>query len=62
VTEIEEFWTSVWEFFEVKASKPYEKVLNSRKMSGGGWFEGAELNYAEHVFRNARPDAPAMLH
>src|SRR5215212_1489463 len=32
VTELEEFWASIWEFFEVKASKPYDKVLNSREM------------------------------
>jgi acetoacetyl-CoA synthetase len=62
VTELEEFWASIWEFSEVKASKPYDKVLNSREMAGGGWFEGAELNYAEQVFRNARPDEPAVLY
>ncbi|MDX6379636.1 MAG: acetoacetyl-CoA synthetase [Rubrobacteraceae bacterium] len=62
VTELEEFWASIWEYFEVKASKPYEKVLGSREMPGTEWFVGAELNYAEHVFRNARPDEPAVLH
>ena len=62
VSEVEEFWASVWEYFNVKASKPYSRVLNSRGMPGYKWFEGAELNYAEHVFRNARPDEPAVLH
>jgi acetoacetyl-CoA synthetase len=62
VTEVEEFWASIWEYFDVKASKPYERVLNSHEMPGYKWFEGAELNYAEHVFRNARPDDPAVLH
>ena len=63
VTEVEVFWASIWEYFEVKASKPYERVLAGREMSGTGWFEGAELNYAEHVFRNAaRPEEPAVLH
>jgi acetoacetyl-CoA synthetase len=62
VTELEEFWTSIWEYFEVKASKPYERVLSQREMPGANWFEGAELNYAEHAFRNARPDEPAVLH
>src|SRR5215216_1338755 len=62
VNEVEEFWASIWEYFNVKASKPYSRVLNSREMPGYKWFEGAELNYAEHVFRNARPDEPAVLH
>jgi len=65
VTELEEFWATIWEFFEVRASKPYEKVLGSREMPGSEaeWFEGAELNYAEHAFRNAPgPDEPAVMH
>jgi acetoacetyl-CoA synthetase len=66
VTEIEKFWASIWEYFDVKASKPYEKVLASREMPGAEaeWFVGAELNYAEHVFRNAggHPDEPAVVH
>ena len=64
VTDIEGFWASIWEYFEVKASKPYERVLAEPGMSGGRWFEGAELNYAEHVFRNAndRLDELAVLH
>src|SRR5918912_1561761 len=62
VTELEEFWVSVWEYCEVKASKPYKQVLSSREMPGTEWFGGAELNYAEHVFRRARPDEPAVLH
>src|SRR5712692_6562671 len=30
-------------------------------MPGDQWFLGAELNYAEHVFRNATPSRPAVL-
>ena len=62
VTELEEFWASIWEYCDVQASKPYTEVLSSREMPGAKWFEGAELNYAEHAFRNARPDEPAVLH
>ena len=62
VTELEEFWASIWEFFEVKASRPYERVLSQREMPGANWFEGAELNYAEHAFRKARPEEPAVLY
>ena len=62
VTELEEFWASIWEYSDVRASKPYTRVLSSREMPGAKWFEGAELNYAEHVFRNTKEDEPAVLH
>jgi len=55
VEEPDEFWGALWELFEIKASKPYDEVLGKREMPGAEWFPGAELNYAEHVFRMARP-------
>ncbi|MBE9545819.1 MAG: acetoacetate--CoA ligase, partial [Proteobacteria bacterium] len=61
VTEIEEFWQSLWEFFDIQASKPFSGVLTERKMPGAEWFKGAELNYAEHVFRNRSADRPALI-
>ncbi len=61
VTNIEDFWASLWEYFHVQSSKPYNRVLTARKMPGAEWFPGAELNYAEHVFRNATPEHPALL-
>ena len=64
VTDLEGFWASVWEYCGIKASKPYEKVLGESAMPGAEWFPGAELNYAEHVFRHAadRLDETAILH
>ena len=31
-------------------------------MPGARWFEGAELNYAEHLFRGKPDDEVAILH
>ena len=62
VNNLEDFWASMWKFFDIKASKPYTTVLGDRKMPGTKWFAGAELNYAEHIFRNASKDRPAILH
>ncbi|HEU5226654.1 MAG TPA: AMP-binding protein, partial [Ktedonobacteraceae bacterium] len=61
VTNIEDFWASIWEFFHIQASKPYHTVLVERKMPGAQWFSGAELNYAEHIFRNATTERPALI-
>jgi acetoacetyl-CoA synthetase len=62
VDELEAFWASIWEFFEVEASEPYERVLTSRKMPGVEWFPGARLSYTQHVFRGRRDDDVAIRH
>ena len=49
VEDLEAFWGSVWDYFGVKAHKPYERVLADPSMPGAKWFTGAELNYAEHA-------------
>ncbi|HWE80504.1 MAG TPA: acetoacetate--CoA ligase [Gaiellaceae bacterium] len=62
VSELEAFWASVWDYFAVQASRPYEAVLSSRAMPGARWFTGAELSYAEHIFRGRAPDSVALVH
>jgi acetoacetyl-CoA synthetase len=62
VDEIEEFWASIWEYFDVRASQPYERVLGRREMPGAEWFPGARLSYAEHVFRGKRDGDVAIRH
>jgi acetoacetyl-CoA synthetase len=49
VTDLEGFWGSVWDFFEIQAATPYERVLGSDRMPGADWFPGARLNYAQHM-------------
>ena len=61
VTQLEDFWSSLWTYFQIKASKPYTTVLSTHKMPRASWFTGAELNYAEHVFRNATSQQPALV-
>ena len=61
VTEIEDFWQSIWEYLEIETSKSYTKVLSERTMPGANWFIGSELNYAEHVFRNMSSERPALM-
>jgi len=62
VDELEGFWASIWEFFEVQASEPYERVLTTRAMPGANWFPGARLSYAEHVFRGRADGEVAIRH
>ncbi|GAB4249820.1 MAG: acetoacetate--CoA ligase [Saprospiraceae bacterium] len=61
VNELEEFWQSTWDYFEVIAHKPYTAVLESAAMPGARWFSGSELNYAEHIFRMRDDTRPAII-
>ncbi len=61
VTQLEDFWASLWSYFQIQTSKPYTTVLSTHKMPRAMWFAGAELNYAEHIFRNATSQQPALL-
>ncbi len=62
IDDLPGFWGSLWDYFEVKASHPYERVLGSRTMPGAEWFPGARLNYSEHALRHERAGADALLH
>jgi acetoacetyl-CoA synthetase len=62
VSELEQFWHSLVEYFDVSFSKPYEAVLGRREMPGAEWFPGGRLNYAEHIFRRKDPAALALQH
>ncbi len=62
VDDIEAFWASIWDFFDVQAERPYKRVLGRREMPGAEWFPGARLSYAEHIFRNRDDATVAMIH
>ncbi len=60
--ELEDFWASIWEFFGVRASTPYERVLAGREMPGAEWFAGARLNYAENLLADKPAERLAVQH
>jgi acetoacetyl-CoA synthetase len=62
VASLEDFWSSIWEYFHVRSHNPYAKVLDQRIMPGARWFPGATLNYAEHCFGSPdQRDAVAVV-
>jgi len=61
VNDIASFWASLWDYFQIKSSTPPSTVLLDRTMPGARWFPDATINYAEHVFRNAAADRPAII-
>ncbi|MBT8288343.1 MAG: acetoacetate--CoA ligase [Bacteroidia bacterium] len=61
VSHVEDFWESIWQFFEVQSKASYTQVLSSEDMPECKWFDGSKLNYAEHLFRNARANQNAIV-
>ncbi|MEV2276559.1 acetoacetate--CoA ligase [Nocardiopsis sp. NPDC049922] len=62
VTDIEDFWAAIWEYYGVRSETPHETVLPERVMPGARWFPGATLNYARHIFEGRDDDAIAIRH
>jgi acetoacetyl-CoA synthetase len=55
------FWSALWRYAEVIASRPADTVLeNGEAMPGSRWLVGARLNFAENLLRY-RDDHPAIV-
>lgn len=63
VDHLEDFYQSVWDYFELQSSAPLGRVLDTHAMPGARWFEGARLNLAQQVFRfhQDSPGRPAII-
>ncbi|MDA8188909.1 MAG: acetoacetate--CoA ligase [Dehalococcoidales bacterium] len=61
VEMIPDFWSTVWEFVQIKASRPYDEVVDDLShFPGARWFAGARLNFAENLLRH-RDDRTAFV-
>jgi len=52
-TDLDAFWQSVWDYFDLKSPSPHSAVLAKNVMPGAVWFPGAQVNYAQQVLRHA---------
>jgi len=64
VADPSEFWTSVWDYFDVLGSRGDGPVLQGGAMPGVTWFSGSTLNYARNALRTAStdPDRTAIIY
>jgi acetoacetyl-CoA synthetase len=62
VGEVEEFWRTIVEFFDVDLGPGGDTVLADRTMPGTRWYPDATVSYPEHIFRGVDDDAVAILH
>jgi acetoacetyl-CoA synthetase len=63
IGELEDFWQSICDYFDIRFSKMASTVLAERKMPGAKWFPGAELNWAENILlgRGVDTDNQALI-
>ncbi len=55
VTDLDTYWQSVWDYFDLQSPTPHTAVLAKNVMPGAVWFPGAQANYARQVFRHVEP-------
>jgi len=52
IERIPDFWATLWEFVDIRASRPCDEVVDDLgKFPGARWFPGAKLNFAENLLR-----------
>ena len=61
VDNLDYFWESIWEYFDILHDGNYHSMIGGQKEFHASWFEGANLNYAEHIFRNFSHERPAIV-
>lgn len=63
VDEISLFWAAIWDFAGVKASQPYDGVVDAEAKVDDvpEWFRGARLNFAENVLERGQAGTALMF-
>jgi acetoacetyl-CoA synthetase len=61
-TSVEEFWRSMWNYFDIRSSQQPKAILSNGNMPGAQWFSGARLNYAENFFLRANWEQPEFVY
>jgi acetoacetyl-CoA synthetase len=61
VGDLPAFWQSIWDHEAMQSPTPHEAVLADARMPGARWFPGAQVNYAQRVFRHVEPAHAAGL-
>jgi acetoacetyl-CoA synthetase len=60
-SDLDAFWQSIWDYYRLQSPTPHSTVLSQRRMPGASWFEGAQFNYVQQVFRHVEAAAAAGL-
>ena len=53
ITDLDAFWRSIWDYFDIQSPTPYEAALVEDRLPGAVWFRGAQVNVAQQAMRHA---------
>lgn len=54
-SDLDAFWQSIWDYFDLQSPTAHSAVLASNTMPGAQWFPGAQVNYVQQVLRHVQP-------
>ena len=54
-SDLDAFWQSIWDYFDLQSPTPHSAVLAGNTMPGAQWFPGAQVNYVQQVLRHVQP-------
>ena len=54
-SDLDAFWQSIWDYFDLQSPTPHSAVLARNTMPGAQWFPGAQVNYVQQVLRHVQP-------
>ncbi|PRZ42539.1 acetoacetyl-CoA synthetase [Antricoccus suffuscus] len=60
-TDLDGFWSAIWEYFEIGKPGAYDEVLASAEMPGAKWFTGAHVNLAAYILSRGNDDDVAIV-
>jgi acetoacetyl-CoA synthetase len=60
VTDLDEFWSSMWDYFDVIGTRG-DMALADARMPGAQWFPGARVNWAQNLLRRPESAEPAII-
>ncbi|MBA4266878.1 MAG: acetoacetate--CoA ligase, partial [Comamonadaceae bacterium] len=53
-TDLDAFWQSIWDYFDIQSPTPHSAVLAKNVMPGAKWFPGAQVNYTQQALRHVK--------
>jgi acetoacetyl-CoA synthetase len=64
VKDLDGYWSAIWDYFQIQSDRPFSRVYDRAPMPETKWFEGARINYAEHLLSgisHGNPDRTAII-
>ena len=61
VDHLDEFWSAIWDYFDIQSPTRFQDVLTGTDMPGARWFDGAQVSFVEHLFRGRAGDSVAVI-